>query len=489
MVEMGDVYNEKITQKELYAYKFDKNIQLLNADGFINDRDKSYCPYYQNVLMKRTPYPFFTEEFHESSKLSPIVSVECPALEYQKATVNFASGYFYAPTDYLSGIRMYYIVDGTKNFTVCSLVDERTSSRLKANRRNIVLDNTVFNASFDIEFLNVSQLFNSTNPDIIKLKEHLFGLGTHTCSELFIEQFVVENSQVMDFRGREGYVFKRFFVEEVNKQFFTRQELSEELFVSFQKDEVNTCLTMKLLHTKYDVQQYLEKLLTDADTWQIEYELTTTAYNFNGEVLGSQSIQLQNFSNQFSEIIYRPIILDNWMNPESGLETDKIDHCVFDVRCIAKTSLAQLEITRYAQMVETNPESFYIPRPVINMVSPTVYSKKQIITHEVKMNTDLPNIVKIIQPYYVIGVAGKTITLTPYDTSVSIDISAWDLSQTKGLVMRFDSREYPCIEIINNRNAIFNIPASECLKSTKNWYLFDSNNKMITYGDINRLTS
>lgn len=488
MVEMGDVYNQKITQKELYAYKFDKNIQLLNADGFINDRDKSYCPYYQNVLMKRTPYPYFTEEFHEASKLSPLVSVECPAIEYQKATVNFASGYFYDTTDYLSGIRLYYIIDGVKNFTVCSLVDERTSSRIKANRRNIVLDNTVFNASFDIEFLNVSQLFNSTNPDIIKLKEHLFGLGTHTCSELFIEQFVVENAQVMDFRGRNGYVFKRFFVEDINKQFHTKQELSEELFVSLQKDEVNTCLTMKLLHTKYDVQQYLEKMLTDADTWHIDYELTTTAYNFDGKVLGSHSIQLQNFSNQFSEIIYRPVILDSWMNPESGLESDKIDHCLFDVRCIATTSLAQLEITRYAQLVEINPETFYIPRPTINVVSPKVYSKKEIITHEVKMNTDLPNIVKIIQPYYVIGAVGKTITLTPYDTPVSIDVSSWDLSQTTTLMLRFDAREYKCIEIVKN-NAIFNIPASECLKSTKNWYLFDGNGKMITYGDIIRLTT
>lgn len=489
MLEMGEVYTQKITQKELYAYKFDKNIQLLNADGFINDRDKSYCPYYQNVLMKRTPYPFFTEEFHDASKCSPLVSIECPALEYQKATINFASGYFYAPTDYLSGIRLYYIVDGVKNFTVCSLIDERTASRIKANHRNVVLDNTVFNASFDIELLNVSQLFNSSDKDIKTLRDYLFGLGTHTCSELFIEQFVVENAQVMDFRGREGYTFKRFFVEDINKQFYTKQELSEELFVSFQKDEENTCLTMKLLHTKYDVEQYLEKKLTDADTWQIEYELTTTAYNFDGRVLGSNSIQLQNFSNQFTEISYRPIILNEWMNPESGLETDKIDHCVFDVRCIAKTSLAQLEIVRYAQIVETNPEIFYIPRPIINMVSPTVYSKKTVVTHEVKMPTDLPNIVKIIQPYYVIGTIGKTITLTPYDTPVSIDVSNWDLSQSKDLVLKFDAREYRCVEIINNKSAIFNIPATECLKATKNWYLFDGNNKLITYGDINRLTS
>lgn len=489
MVEFGDVFNKKISQKELYAYKFDKNIQLLNSDGDINDRDKSYCPYYQNVLLKRTPYPFFTEEFHKASALSTLVSNECPALEYQKATINFASGYFYAPTDYLSGVRLYYIVDGVKNFTVCSLIDERTSSRIKANKRNIVLDNTVFNASFDVEFLNVSQLFNSTNIDIKNLREKLFGLGTHECSELFIEQFVIENSQIMDFRGRDGLQFKRFFIEETNKSFYTKQDLNEELFVSFSKDDTNINLRMQLLHTKYNVQQYLEKQLIDADTWQIEYELTTTAYNFDGTVIGSHSIQLSNFANQFSEIIYRPIILNEWMNPESNLTVDKIDHCIFDLRCIAKTGLAQLEITRYAKIVEINPESFYIPHPNINIVSPVVYSKKDIITHQVKMNTDLPNIVKLIQPYYVMSAVGNVITLTPYDTNIGIDISNIDLTQTKTLVLRFDSREYKCNEIKNNKTALFTIPGEECLKATKMWYLFDENNKMITYGNIERLTS
>ena len=45
--------------------------------------------------------------------------------------------------------------------------------RKAENKRNIVLDNTVFNASFDVEFLNVSQLFNSTNIDIKNLREKL----------------------------------------------------------------------------------------------------------------------------------------------------------------------------------------------------------------------------------------------------------------------------------------------------------------------------
>jgi hypothetical protein len=101
-IEFGEKFTKSIFQHELYAYRFGKNIQLLNEDGSINDRDKSYCPYYQNILLKRTPYPYFNDTFHNSSKLSTNVSSTCPAIEYQRATINFASGYFYSSNTYLS---------------------------------------------------------------------------------------------------------------------------------------------------------------------------------------------------------------------------------------------------------------------------------------------------------------------------------------------------------------------------------------------------
>lgn len=487
LLEFGDLYTKKITEDELYAYKFSNNIQLLNQDGSINDRDKSFCPYYQNVLLKRTPYPFFSEEFHEAAALSPLVSNAMPALEYQKLTVNFSSGFFYANTDFGCMIRLYYIVDGIFNFTVSALIDERTSSRLKANSRNIVLDNQVFNSSFDLEYLNLGQLLNSDDEDIKKIVTHLFGLGDHTCSELFIEFSLIENSNIMDFYS-SNHPHKRFFTDNLSKQYWARQDTDANLFCSFRKDDENLCLRLNLLHTKYNVQQYLEKMLTESDTWTIEYELTTSAYNYDGEVLSSTSIQLSNFSSPFVEVLYRPVILHEWMEPSSGLEKDKVDHLVFDVRCIARTSLSQLEITRYARLVETNPQKYYFGNHTVNITAPKVYSRKEIVSHEVKMNTDLPNIVKIIKPYYVQSIVGSTITLTPYDTNVQIDLSEVDLSNAGKLSIKFDTRTYEQKEIVNKK-VVFVIPASEYLQKSKNWYIFDANSQMITHGTVERVES
>lgn len=485
LLEFGDLYTKKITEDEVYAYKFGNNIQLLNQDGSINDRDKSFCPYYQNVLLKRTPYPFFSDEFHEASSLSKYVSSLMPALEYQKVSINFSSGFFYSNDDFGSIVRFYYIVDGIINLTVCALIDERTSSRLKANKRNIVLDNQVFNASYDAEFLNLGQLLNSDDEDIKKLVEHLFGPGNHTCSELFIEFAIIQNSNIMEF-WNNSHPFKRFFADSLQKSYWKKHDTDANLYCSFKKDTENQCLKMQLLHTKYNVKQYLEKMLTDQETWSIEYELTTTAYNFSNEVLSSTSVQLENFSNQFSEILYRPIILKNWMEPESGLSKDKVDHVVFDLRCIARTSLSQLEVTRYARLIETNPAYYYIGNVNINMTSPNVYSRKEYISHEVKMNTDLPNIVKIIKPYYVTTINGGEIELTPYDTNVQIDLSNIDLSVAGKLTLRIDTNSYEQKELVNKK-VIFTIPASEYLKTTKNWYIFDENNQMMLHGTITRV--
>ena len=485
LLEFGDLYTKKITEDELYAYKFSNNIQILNQDGSINDRDKSFCPYYQNVLLKRTPYPFFSEEFHQAAAMSKLVSASMPALEYQKVTVNFSAGFFYSNEYFGSMIRFYYIVDGIMNFTVGALVDERTASRLKANTRNIVLDNQVFNASFDAEFLNLGQLLNSDDPDIQKIVQHLFGLGNHTCSELFIEFALISNANVMSFYSN-NHPHQRFFTDSLSKQYWTKQDTDANLFCSFRKDDENMCLRMNLLHTKYNVQQYLEKMLTDQDTWTIEYELTTTAYNFEGNVISSISVQLANFANYFTEVIYRPIVLREWMQPSSGLESDKVDHLMFEVRCIARTSLSQLEITRYAKLVETNPQKYYFGLSEISITAPKVYSRKEVVSHEVKMNTDLPNIVKIIKPYYVQSITGGVITLTPYDTNVQIDLTSVNLTSAGKLTMRIDTRSYEQKEL-SNKKAIFTIPASEYLQKTKNWYIFDSNNQMITYGTIERV--
>lgn len=484
LMEFGTTYSKKITSKELYAYRFGRNVQLLSADGDINDRDKSFCPYYQNVLLRRTPHPYFPETFHQEAALSKIVNSECPALEYNRATVNFASGWFYNTDEYLSGIRLYYIVDGVYSFTVSALIDERASSRLKANKRNIVLDSVLFNTSYDIEYLNVAQLFNSTDTEIRRIREHLFGAGDHSCSELFIEQFIVEKSQLVEFYNGV-YPYTRFFVNEYNKQFYTQQDTDSQLFVSFRKDDINKCLSLQLLHTKYNVRTYLKSMLTDNDSWNISYEITTTAYNIYGNSIGSLSTVIYDFNDPFTEILFKPVILSNWVTPESGEISDKIDHCVFDVRCIAKSNIALMEIARYAQMVETNPERYFIGIPEVNMISPKLYSRREVVTHEVTVNSDLPNIVKIIQPYYVMTVVGNEIVLTPYRTNVAIPLDGIDTSRIVKLSLRIDTREYQSKEISNSK-AIFVLPASEYSQKSKDWYLFDDSNNLVTYGKISR---
>lgn len=483
LMSFDDSFSVESQTKPLYIYKFSngKELQLLNADDEMNDRNKSYSPFVRNTRLTTTPHFILGEDFHNSSEVQLPTKTQ---IEYCKASVNFAAGWFYSKNDRFSGVRLYFVVDGIYNVTVASLLDDKLSTRLKANKKNIVLEKTVFNTSWDIEYINLQWMLNSDNGAIKELVTSLFGPGKHQCSDLFIEQFIVQNDEVIEYE-QQGWPYTRFYIASTNKGYKRNVEEDANLFCSAITNEKDTSIELQLLHTKYNTESYLSKMLTDYDEWSIEYEVSTIGYNVYGNSIGSMSISLRNPEDTYSGVTFRPVIPSTWI--ESTDVQTKVDHIVFDIRAIAKTCLTQLELVRYARITDTNPMQWYIGRPVFESpIMMKAYSKKEVVTHKVEVKQDLPNIMKIIQPYYVFSSTGSEISITPYDTSVAIDLSSLKIKNLGKLKIRFDGREY-WQKSSQQGNVIFTIPGTEYLQSTKEWYIFDENDTLVTFGTIARV--
>lgn len=483
-IQFLDITKRSIFESDIYCLLYDDKIQLLTDDVGLNRRDWSYAPYMDNILLRKTPYPWITDEVMNSVKLSKHVGANIPDIEYQKVLVNYAAGFNYAKNDYATFTRLYYIIDDKYEITVSAIVDYKSGSRFVPNAVNIVLDSVIFNTSVETEILNIPQLFQSNNTEMIKLKETLFGTNTKSCSELFIEQAIIENSQIMEFIA-DNKPYNKFFIEDLNKSYWNRTlDLGEELYVNIEprSNTFDSHIAIKLDHTKFNIEAYLKNKLFETDTWDIKYEITQTAYNINDEVISSISQYAGNFNNPYTEILYKPLISDDWYNDNGVLIAT---YCVLDVRCIARTSVSNIEIQRQAMHIISDLLSYFIKPIKVDVPGNKIYSRKEIINHEVSMKSDLPNIIKIIKPHFVFTQASDKILLTPYKSTIGIPYEVPTNINSSKIIMRFDEREYEC-QGYDKGSLMFNIPGSEYMNKTKVFYLiFD--NEVLSHGQIERI--
>ena len=484
VIQFNSIYKKSIFKTDLYCLKFDNKFQLLSPDGTYNSVDNSYCPYNDNILLKKTPYPWFTDAFLENNKLSSIVSADCPDIEYQNVSVNFVAGFNYGDDDYLSMSRFYYIIDDKYELTVSAIVDYKSNTRFKPNTINIVLDGAIFNTSLNTDIINIQQLFQSNDPEIIKIKEHIFGQNTKTCSELFVEHTIIKKSQILDFE-QNGKTYQKFFIEDLSKSYYNRSlDLGEELYINIEPREniFDKYVAIRLNHTKYNIESYLSKYLYETDTWDIQYEITQSAFDVNDTLISSISQSCGNFNTPYSEILFKPLISDDWFDEDGIL---KVAYCVLDIRCIAKTTASNLEINRWGRLIINDFMSYFIKSTVNYLERGKIYSKKEIVNHEVSVKSDLPNIIQIVKPYFIFTQTGSTIQLIPYENNIGIELKLNDSIVHTNVKIRFDAREYKCTKFEEGK-LIFKIPGTEYLNSTKTYYLIYDDN-ILSYGNIERI--
>lgn len=485
IIQFNEIIKHNIFEQDIYAVKSnnDKSIQLLNENNNLNNIDNSYSPYQDNVLLKQTPYPYFTNEYLINNSLRKNVNADIEDMEYQKISLNYISGFNYSDDDYISIFRFYYIIDNDINFTVCSFVDYKSNSKLKPNSVNIVSDNAIFNNSIDIEIINIQQLLQSDNKEIIKLRNELFNSDKqHSCSELFIEHSIIKNSQIIDFEI-DNKQYQKFFIENLNKSYYNRSlDLNEELFIEIenQKNEFDNYISIVMKHSKYDLKSYLRKYLTEIDEFDIKYEITQTSYTHDNKVLSSISQVIQNFSSPYNPVLYKILITDDLYNKEKELIAS---YMVLDIRCIATTSRTNLQIMRYGKFIINNILSYFFKTIFKNQNPLKVYSKKEIINHDVKMKSDLPNVIQIIKPYFIFTQEQDEIKLLPYNMNIAIDYPNLDSSLNINLItINFDSRIYNCIKYENNK-LIFNISESEYSQKTSKYYI-KYNGEVMSFGNV-----
>lgn len=484
VVRFEDISKRSLFSSDIYALKFENNVQLLTPDGTLNSVDNSYSPYIDNILLRRTPYPWFSTDYLIDNRLSQHVSPNCPDIEYQKISINYIAGYNYSSDDYLSMTRFYYIIDDKYELTVSSIVDYKSNTQFKPNSVNIVLDSAIFNTSLDTEIINIQQLFQSNDPEIILLKEHMFGTDTKSCSELFIEQSIIQETQILEFENNNK-TFQKFFIEDLNRSYYNRSlDLGEELFIDIQSrtNSFDKHISIKLEHSKFDIEAYLSKYLHESDSWDIKYEVTQSAYDSNDNLISSISQYMGNFNSPFMEIITKPIITDDWFNDNNILTAA---YCTFDVRCIARTSVSNLEITRYGKIIINDLLTYFL-RPIVNeIVGDKIYSRKEIINHQVSMKSELPEVIQVVKPYFVFTQPSDKIQLTPFATTIGIEFQLPKNIIYSTIVIKFDTREYKCLQYEDNK-LLFQIPGNEYMNSTKTYYIMHKD-LVLSHGGIERI--
>ena len=486
VASFGEPSSVKLSKLGLHAYRHNGNILILEQDGNKQSREKSYNPYDNNVLLKPTPEFIYDEKewaktaIHKS--LPNLSDIKIPVINVD---LNFLSGWFYDGKDSYIATRFYYVIDGRTSVTVSAFLDDKLRTNIKSNRVNVILDRTIFNSCIDLRFIDLPTIVSSDDQYLKSLTEHLFGPGKHTISELFMEYSVIKMSQVVAF-FKNDFPFTRFYITEQNKTYRTNDETDNSLRLIAtdwsQHDNGTQAYELSLFHDKTTVEKYLSTFLTDLDTWSISYEATTVAYNNDGTVIGSLAVSLSNPSDPFSSVYFRPVILYDWIN--SNNLANVLDHCEFDIRAVARTSISGLEIIRRTVMIDNNPIRWVLGeiRRKNDTRLPNINIVKKPVIHKMEVSGDMPSVIKISKPVYVFAQPPSKIKLMNYNNTISIKLGEGIDTSIK---LRLGNRDYEAKSIIGD-SAVFTIEGSEYFKDTKVWYVLDKDDNIIASGDIEK---
>ena len=477
--EFQDTVSHAIQETGLHLYEFDNgNAQIVNNDSFkYNNRNMAYAPDDGGVLMRTTPIPYYPEEQHEANSLESIAP--SATLDYWKCRLQYAAGYGYGKTWGIV-VNISVLVNSKRTVRLAAIFDAKDLSKLTINERETILDNIVFNQGFEIHILDVNSLFAATDPEIVELRNKIFGSDAKEISEYRIEFAYISTMEAIGFTTSVG-TFTRLQPVQTYTQYYGGQVIDDNLVakLEFYPEDQPSIVRMSLAHNIYDVEQYLKRICQNSGSgFRVTHQLQITAYDINGQSLGSNVCTYSDPLTPFGIVVCRPWLADNILE-------QPIDHVYFELRSTFEDNVTGIQITRYIGKVIENLQIFNNRQVALNVETVKLYNKVEQIKQNITVKRDTPSIIEVPKNYVYQQPQGSTIVLTPFNNTIDIDLG-FTVAET--LYMCIGANRYPQMKI-NDTNALasrvrFNIPSAEYYKGEEKWYIVNSANECVTYGKI-----
>lgn len=456
----------------LHLYEFGtsylNNKLLVQSDGQTEQRSSSYWPIASNVILSSTP-TFYLDDvisagFHATSNLTTIFPVATSMLQYKKVRMLFAQGFNYsaeANKTALTTLNIYAIRPGNNaRIDLLSFYDSYDDSKILAIPQ-VLFDNQLFNQAIELEVLDLAYLYNSSQPDIVAVRQRLF--GNDEIETLFIDHAGVQLADIVSII-QSGNTYKRFSDANKNTSQWSSRFSNDEIICN--ASLIDDAIVAQVVHEKFDLESYLAKT---SDIVGVTYTFKFDDYNSSDAFIGSEVIAISTPLDKFGKVKYRHTPLDAaaYVNVEVtaiiyDTDNNQIERSALVVipdASILKSVVLDFEITE---------------QKLVTTVNKTV---QQIVYKQ-----DTPKVVFIERPQYVHTSSSESeIILTPYAQTIELLLPDVNLSAVQNCKLNIGA-----VQFINepNNKLTFKLSADVYYTKETKWYLLDDDDAVISYGKI-----
>lgn len=309
---------EDLSVDKLYIYTEDTT-DVAKSHFFIKDdnyrlrqmsRNNAVGTFFDNALLGTSN--FYPEQgrglidYHVNSEITNKISfVDVPLMQYKRAYLYFAQGSLSSNTIVAHYIRIYATQENGKTVDLVSCIEFLNDSNVKAKTSKI-FESQIFNEALELTFPDVEFIVNSTNPEIVKIKEFLFGTGT---PKTYFIEYAALTSDMIDTFTESSLQFTEINLGTINYQNQKLTEEVDELFGRLVLSDNGYALTSSLGHTIYDIEAFINsQYQINNEAFEISHVCSITEYNDLNDVIGSSNIVLSNPANEYSPVKIRPLL-------------------------------------------------------------------------------------------------------------------------------------------------------------------------------------
>lgn len=481
---------EDMSMQKLHIYEepgliLEKSKLFVKADTYKlpqMSRNNAVASFFDNVLLGTSN--FYPEQglnllnYHSKSEIQKLIQFDdVPLMQYKRAYLYFAQGALSASNIVAHYIRIYAMQENGKTVDLVSLVEFMNDSNIKAKTSKL-FENQIFNEALEITFPDIEYIVNSTNVEVMKIREYLF--GTSTPKTYFIEYSALTSDMIDNF-SENGLQFTEINLATVNYQNYKITEESDELFSRLQLSNNDFAITSSLGHTSYDIETFIKnQYQINDESFDISHIVSITEYDGLDNVINSSIQMLSNPSDLYAPQEVRPLL------------SELTNHALIEVMIKISNGATGLTISKSSSMILTEEQvEKFKPQSTFELSFEKVEVRNIVEKkiNKIVQESTTPKLLYVNKLVYVQVQSSKDLFIVNGDSYVKIKNDIHQL-QTSTEELQITSKKL-FLKIGNNviENEVsdkftFKLPQSIFFDKASNYLLLDDDMLVIQQGQI-----
>lgn len=474
-------FTEDLSVDKLYVYSnpsvTPKSFAFIKDDSYKlrqMSRNNAVGGFFDDVLLGTSN--FYPEQglgfvnFHSNHEIRNVIDFDdVPLMQYKRAFLYFSQGSLTSANIIGHYLKIYCSLSNGETVDLVNMIEFLNDTNIKAKTAKL-FENQIFNEALEITFPDIEFIVNSTNSEIIKIKNHLF--GNDIPKTYFIEYTALTAETIDDF-VENGLQFTKVNLSTRNYQTFKITEEQSELFGRLQLTDNGYSLLSSLEHTVFDIETFIKNTYQINDeNFDVSHVVSVIEFNALDEVLNTSNLIYSNPTNEYNPIKIRPLL---------NISTN---HAMIEVMIKISNGATGLTISKTSKLLLTNlevdkfksQETFAFEFEKLEIKN--IVEKK---VNQIVQESTTPKILYIQKKIFVEVQESMDIAIVNADKYVKIQ--TLEEIQDAKLFLRIGDRT---IESENHDKLIFKIPQDIYYKSDVNYLLLDENFTTIQQGKLVR---